>query len=346
MMMTPAPAVRSLIPTTLRCFITALALCSLLRPSSFSVAQEVPLVGRPTEDFYGAVGSGVKVAWQLDRTEVAEDEEIIATLVVTNVANAQQIARPDLKKLKDIEDRFVITDLPNPTPNEAASEVSFAYRLRPRNRQTDRLPTLVFYYFNPTAPVGKQFKLTNTGKAVPITVLAAKPKAPPPAVPLMEPEHLFAIHTGAALLAQDAARSALWRWVIVGLAGPLLAAIWFVAWRWRYPDSAKLARINRSHAARRALAAIHRAGRTPDPPASLTAAVLNYLRLRYSLPHGIATPFEVSAALATAAIPAADREAVSAFLHACDAARFAPTHADERSLAAMAEAVIGRLEAA
>ena len=58
-------------------------------------AQDAPLVGQPTADYYGARGTGVKVAWSLDRDTVPEDGVIVATLTVSGADNPQQVTRPD-----------------------------------------------------------------------------------------------------------------------------------------------------------------------------------------------------------------------------------------------------------
>src|SRR5581483_8554843 len=120
--------------------------------SVLSTQQDVPLVGQPTADYYGARGSGakpVKVAWTLDRTTVPEGGVVVATLTVTGATNPQQVVRPDLKKLPAFHDRFTITDNSDPPPGPEAKEVRFSYQLRPRNRSVDRVPTLEFRWFNP-----------------------------------------------------------------------------------------------------------------------------------------------------------------------------------------------------
>jgi hypothetical protein len=309
-------------------------------------AQEVPVVGQPTEHFYNAQGSGVKITWSLDRTTVPEDEEIVATLVIRGATNPHQIIRPDLKKLPAYESRFIITDNRDPTPDPDAKEVRFTYRLRPRNRSVDRFPTLVFVYHNPAAAVGKQFPTTTAKVDEKITVTEPRPKPRPPAVPLAEPDHLFAVATGPEVLAKRPFAPDTWTWVAATLIGPLAAAGWYVAWRRVYPDAARLARMRRTRAARRAIEAIRRSGRAVDPPGAIGLAVLGYLRARFPLPPGAVTPPEVGAALAELGLPAAECDAVADFFRSCDAARFAPPGDSGVSLAADAEALVVRLEAA
>jgi hypothetical protein len=85
---------------------------------TYSVAngQDIPKVGQPTSGFYNARGNSVRVEWKLDRLTVSEDEELTATLVVSGVANPEQIIRPDLGKLRPFESRFVIAGDPTPPP--------------------------------------------------------------------------------------------------------------------------------------------------------------------------------------------------------------------------------------
>ncbi|MCE9566311.1 MAG: hypothetical protein K8U57_30170 [Planctomycetes bacterium] len=317
----------------------------ILHPSSFILGQDIPLVGQPGSDFYGAAGNGVKVAWSVNATEVLEDGEIVATLTITNASNPRKITRPDLKKLAAFNDLFSITDNVDPPAAEGASEVRFSYRLRPRNRQTDKVPTFEFYYFNPAAPVGKQFKLA-TARPIAITVKASAPKLKPPPMPLTEPDQLFAIATGTSLLSRGSIFSEGLAWLLVAIAGPLLALSWYVAWRRVYLDAQRLAKIRRSRAARRALDAIRRAAHEPDSHAAIAAAVLNYLRSRFPLPPGAVTPTEIGAALTELEMPTADADAVAGFFRKCDAARFSSASDNAVSLVSDAGALIARLEAA
>jgi hypothetical protein len=326
-------------------FACALVLLTTHHSPRTTAQEKIPVSGRPTSDFYGAAGVGVKVAWSLDRTTVALDEELVATLTVTNATNPRDITRPDLKAMPKFNRLFVVIDLPDPTPAANAKEVKFSYRLRPRDLAVKEVPRLDFYYYNRTAAVGQDWPLTQA-KAVPITVRPAKPKPKPPAVPLREPEHLFAVARGASVLDGPPFSPCEWAWGAAWLAGPLVAIAWFLVWRRVFPDAARLAKLRRSRAARRAQDAIRRAGRTPDPPAALVAAVLGYLRSRFPLPPGAATPTEVAAALAELELPAAERDTVVDFLRACDEARFSPSGEADASLAATAAALVTRLEAA
>jgi hypothetical protein len=306
--------------------------------------QDIPKVGQPTSGFYNAEGNSVRVEWKLDRLTVPEDEELIATLVVTGVANPKQVIRPDLSKLQPFEARFVIAGDPNPPPIIGAKEVRFIYHLRPRNRSVDRLPTLAFHYYNPAAAIGKQFPLT-TAKEVRITVTAPRQKAEAHAIPLAEPEWLINFAPRPVSLSRPAI-AATWSWLAIALAGPVAAMAWYFAWRRIYPDAARLAQMRRSRAARRANDLIRRSHRAPDPPTAVAAAVLGYLRARFPLPPAAVTPSELGTALAEVGLPHTDCLTVEGFFRASDAARFAAVEDNADSLSIDAIALVARLEAA
>jgi len=321
--------------------------CAIVEPHASTLhAQDIPDVGQPSTDFYGAAGSGVRVAWSLDRRgnppEIPLDVEVVATLTVTNSTNPQKIKRPDLKKLTEFDKRFVITDTATPAPDADAKQVTFSYRLRPRNRNTEKVPELPFHYYNPAAAEGKQFPLA-TAKAIPIRVTEPTPKPPPPAVPMTEPEHLFQITTGPAATAAPFT-PCVWAWTAAALFGPLLATGWFLAWRRLYPDAARLAKQRRSRAARRAAEAIRRAARSTDSSAEIAFAALHYLRERFPLPPGVATPTEIGAALAEIGLPPEHCAAALLFFRDCDAARFSPSGDNTVSLAAAATSLVDSLE--
>jgi hypothetical protein len=321
--------------------LVAIVLCA----SSRLVGQDIPVVGQPTEHFYQARGSAVKVTWNLDRTTVPEDEEIVAALVVRGATNPTDIVRPDLKKLEPFESRFIITDAVDPAPDARAKEVRFMYRLRPRNRSVKDVPTFQFHYYNPAAPAGKQFPLTEA-RGQPITVTPPKPKAAPPAIPLAEPEHLFAVVNGPRVLDRQPFSPTVWTWIAFALIGPLVAVGWFLGWRQVFPDATRLARMRRTRAAKRAIDAIHRSDAAVDPHGAIAAAVLGYLRARFPFAPSAVTPHEIGAALAELGMHATETDAVTDFFRACDAARFARPGGYEAALAADAEALVLRLEAA
>ena len=283
--------------------------CILLSSSAIH-SQVIPSVGQPTTDFYNASGSHVRVVWKLERTSVPEDEEFVASLIVTGAANPRDIIRPDLRRLPPFESRFIIAETRDPPPAAGAMEVRFTYRLRPRNRSVDRLPTLAFHYFNPAAANGKEFPLT-TAREVRITVAAPRLKPESPPIPLSEPEWLL-VYTPRPISLMRTAFSHSWAWGAVVLAGPLLALVWYASWRRIYPDAVRrgASPVVRGTAGRRCYSARNR---SLDPPSAIAAAVLGYLRARFPLPPAAVTPTEISAALAELGLPAVECESVCRF---------------------------------
>ena len=94
------------------------------------------------------------MSWSLDRTTVALDEEVVATLTVRNATNPRDVTRPDLKAVPKFNKLFTIIDRPDPRPAADAREVKFTYRLRPRDLAVKEVPSFAFHYYNPTAAVG------------------------------------------------------------------------------------------------------------------------------------------------------------------------------------------------
>jgi hypothetical protein len=312
-------------------FAVLVVLCAL------GAARAQPALFEPERDYYKAKGVGVSVKWDVPASAVQEGRDLAVTLVISRVQNPTEVVRPDLGKLPAFAERFEVAKAA-PPPAINGNEVRFAYTLRPRSRTVDKVPALDFYYFNPAAAPGtSQFRLTRAD-SVPVRVSAPPPK---PALPMSEPDHLFAVP---AVPSESAFEPCLWAWGAAALFGPLAAFAWFLAWRRVFPDAARRARLRRTRAARRAIDGVRRAARTADPPAAIAAAVLSYLRDRFPLPESAVTPSELEAALRAAEVPEARaREAADVF-RACDRARFAPPNDSGLSLAADAEAAVVRLE--
>src|ERR1700743_2615169 len=104
-----------------------LAIIALLIAQS---AVEAPLVGRPSEGFYNAVGEKVRIEMAVDRNEVEVEQPLILTLKILGADNPASIQRPDLRKIADFDSGFHIDDIPE-TPIESAR--AFQYRLRAKD---------------------------------------------------------------------------------------------------------------------------------------------------------------------------------------------------------------------
>lgn len=294
----------------------------------------------PAEHYYKAKGSGVVASWALDRTALTDGDTLTATLTIKNATNPHEIVRPDLRKLPPFHDAFQIEDAAGPPAGPKDTVVKFVYLLKPRSRVVAKLPSLTFVYYNPALPEEKRF-MTTKAAAQAITVTAAAPK-PRQLIPLDAPDALFDHPTGPGLLAREPFAPSAALWWLLAVAVPLLALVWFLAWRRVYPDAARLSRIRRHRAARRAHDAIRRAARTPDPAGTIAAAVLGYLRARHPLPLGAETPAAIGDALRDAGHP--DDEVVN-FFRGCDEARFSGSSDNVMSLARDAAALVDRLEA-
>lgn len=319
--------------------------CLLLCPAlvSSAAAQPPPLF-EPKDHYYKAQGTGITVAWKLDRTEVPEGGELLATLTIRGATNPHEIVRPDLRKLPPFAKDFVIEDVPAPPAKPKDKEVAFVYRLRPRDRTVKRVPTLDFFYFNPAADKNNPFpKTTAKGIAIEVTEAAAKVV---PKIPLDAPDRLFEITTGPRVLDRAPFVPGCGTWLLLLLGVPVAAGGWYLAWRRVFPDGARLAHLRRTRAAKRALAGVRNAHHTPDPAGAITAAVLGYLRARFPLPVGAETPPEIAEGLRQAGAKDEDVAAAELFFRAGDAARFGVMTDTVPSLAAAAEGLIARLEAA
>jgi hypothetical protein len=306
-------------------------------------ASAQPPLFEPQEGYYKAKGTRVSATWSVDRDKLAEDEVLLATLTVRGATNPQEIVRPDLRKLKDFTDQF--RTIEHVGDGGDAVGVSFTYRLRPRDRDTKRLPSLDFFFLKPGGG-DKPFENARA-KGINLTVTAAAPKpvAKLPPVPMTEPDALFEIAAGPDVLGRGPFVPGAWAWLAMAAFGPLAAWGGFVAWRRVYPDSARQALIRRSRAARRALETIAAAHKRPDTAAAITNAVLHYLRHRFPLPAGADTPSELEAGLRAADVPAVDAAVTAEFFRMCDEARFAPESDIAMSLRGAASSIIARMEA-
>src|SRR4051812_32521057 len=98
--------------------------------AGLSLARAQPPLFEPPQGFYKARGNPVIATWSVDRTTLAEDEVLTATLTIDGAINPQEVIRPDLTKLRQFTDRFQIDNVPG--QGDAKTPV-FVYRLRPRN---------------------------------------------------------------------------------------------------------------------------------------------------------------------------------------------------------------------
>lgn len=231
-----------------------------------SLGADIPTVGRPARDFYGATGSPAVAEWPVPVARVAVGDPLEVTLVVVNVTNAGAIVRPDLRTLPAFADAFRVEDAPD-AAGGPASERAFRYRLFPRSPDVTAVPELKFGYYDPQRAAGGPERAFRFAYAEPVPIEVFAPAAPPPeAGPPADIDPLtpFLSSPGVELPSSFAVPP--WAWPLP----PALAWLGLAGWRWRNPSSARLARLRRDRAASacarqleraRDLAAIERAVR-------------------------------------------------------------------------------------
>lgn len=287
-------------------------------------ASSNPL-GQPTEHYYGAWGAGVRVHWELERDSVKEGEVLLATLVVERVRNPQQVQRPDLRKLEAFARQFEwIEPQPPPEVDLTSGQVRFPYRLRPRHRGVTEVPPLLFHYFNPSAPEGRQYPLT-TAPAVTLRVLPAPSSEGPSALPLQAEEFWFQLVDGDRYVPPSVGKKPFaGLWLASLVLGPLAAWSWYRLWRWWFPDAQRLARLQRSRLARNVVRQLERIRKSSQPWQALHTAVVYYIQKRWNLPPGWATPAELVAVLRDQNIPGSLLSRLEHLLQEWERRRFAP----------------------
>src|SRR5262245_30216387 len=148
-------------------------------------AVDAPVVGRPREHFYGAIGEHVRLEMKASLNQLRAEDPLDLTLIITGAANPGQIERPDLKQLPDFSSRFHIDDLPEDAPPKG--ERIFRYCLRPKSERVRDIPPLLFHYWNPRL---SYYATTATPSQIALDV---QPRNVTSELngPLEEPEFLF-----------------------------------------------------------------------------------------------------------------------------------------------------------
>jgi hypothetical protein len=315
---------------------------SIIAVSIFVSATDAPLVGRPREHFYNAVGQHVRVELSATPTDVRVEDELTLTIQITSAANSEQIERPDLRTLDEFASRFHIDDLDEGAPKESQVGARvFRYRLRPKNDQVHAIPPLLFRYYDPKL----EYFPTTVSDSIPLQV-RPRTVAESTGMPMQEPEFLFHIPDGPALLKREAPRSG-WPAMLLAFAVPgLLCGGWYAWWRFRHPDEAKLAHLRRSRAVRHALDELRRlressAARLADAVASVMRA---YLHERWDMSATASTTVEIHEYLRRRSISAELVKQTWAFFEKCDAVRFGPPIEGNLDLQESAKALLVALE--
>jgi hypothetical protein len=316
--------------------LTLALLVTLVAPAeSPTRVDDIPALERTRDHFYGAIAAdkrGVTVRWQVSPAAVTFGESCTLRLVVSNAVNPAELVRPPLLDFADFRDLFsAVEDLP--TETDPSGEVTFPYRVTPRNDGAFHIPELKYRYFQPLAPEGFGGLATHAVK-VPFSV--TKPTAPP-ASPLVAPADYFAVRTDGAFTRGGGPGG--WAWAGLFAAGVAVGVVWVVGWRRLFPDGARLAAIRRHRAVRIAL---DRLRRPRVPPEAIAVTLRNYLIARYGLSFTAQTPAEVASGLEKVGVPAERAAEAEGVLRACDAVRFAA--ADTGVSAAQVAGMIERWE--
>jgi hypothetical protein len=282
-------------------------------------------LGQPTEHYYGAWGVGVRVHWELERDSVKEGEVLLVTLVVERVRNPQEVQRPDLRKLEAFARQFEWIEPQPPAEVDAAKgQVRYPYRLRPRHRTVTEIPPLLFHYYNPSAPEGRQYPLT-TAPAVTLRVLPPPSSEGSSALPLQAEGFWFQLVEGDGKVTLWSGARPPWSlWLASLVLGPLGVWSWYRLWRWWFPDAQRLAQLRRSRLARHVVRHLRQVRHSPQPWQVLYTAVVHYVQKRWNLPPGWATPAELAAALRDQNIPGPLLIRLELLLQEWERQRFAP----------------------
>jgi hypothetical protein len=338
-----------------QCAICNLFLCFFF-PAPLA-ADEVPLVGRPVEfPFSGASarfarqGDELVVPFRLEAqvapTQVEAEQPVTLTLTVRAVASVlHPPERIDLREVPAFSRRFHIEAVSGSNKEQPSPAVwRWVYHLRPRQVGIQDVPGVPFVFYNPDLrPAEKAFQVLFTDP-VRLTVIPPEPIRPPgdppPGVLQVAGGPRLRAHVrpwhgpGRALLAA------------VLVPPPLLGLGWYLAWRWLYPDAARLARQRRSRAARRALVGLDGAARLGGRAhaEAVSAAVVLYLRERFDLAVQEPTPGECADWLARFGLAEVLTERLRLLLEDCTAARFGPGEVEGSDLASPARGLVIDLE--
>jgi hypothetical protein len=322
--------------------LAALCLYGSILPAT---ASEAPLVGRPRDYFFGAIGEQVRIEMSAQPTQnLRVEDDLTLTFVIHGAENSEQIQRPDLRQLDEFASKFYIDDLDDgPDPALARRERSFRYRLRPKNESAMEIPPLLFRYWQPRL---QYFATTASEQAIELKV---QPRTPVEAIgmPMTEPDFLFHVTEGPSVLAQPKPAWYSNAYTVLALLGPaLVCGLWYWWWRLRDPGAAALANLRRTRVARAALDEIERLRGPADAENAgrIGRAMLGYLRERFGLEASVVTPAEVAGAISRAGLVEASVERVEAFLRECDAIHFGPAGSASQTLANDARQLILLLE--
>lgn len=288
-------------------------LLAILAPNVHGQAKIDPPVRDRPADFSWIVGS-YTITSSADKKEVFLEQPV--RLKVTIQGKGPPAYQPQLDKLKifpeGTEDRFFIEPLPEETraaPDDGTWE--FVFRLRPRTLDVSELPYLNLRYYHPGR---KRYELMST-REIPLQVKPIpKVEEGPVNVP-WAPKEIFLLR-GA-----GASPGSVGRLLYIGafVLPPVACVWWWLRWKRRHPDEARLRAARRSRAAREAIA---RLSLVDGRPEDAKAAAVRYLQRRVDLPVEEAAGSEVAKWLLRRGVDKALAGRWRVFLDGCDRERF------------------------
>ncbi|HLN27157.1 MAG TPA: BatD family protein [Gemmataceae bacterium] len=290
---------------------------------------EPPIAGRPA-NFSGAIGT-CRVTTHVNSTELQAEDPIHLTVRVIGSGSLADLPRPDLRHLPAFARQFHIENLADRSLGQENAR-EFDYLLRPKNSGVKEIPPLPFVFFKPGLVPDYKGYQTTYAPAILLTVKSRARVTPKqiqgPDNSVKAPDSIYTFAEGSTVLRHQR---------VFFLPGPFaLAALlvlpivpglaWYVVWRYRFPDEARMRQMKRSRAARQALKTLQRLDKTQpkDEAPQAAAAVLGYLRNQLDFAPAEPTPSEVAALLKNAGSSMELIQKTRQFLEECEAARFAP----------------------
>jgi len=313
--------------------------CTILLPWLITVATtaaEAPLVGRPRQDYYGAVANRLKVSFSTARTRMKLGDETTLTLQLEGALNSPGLQRPDLASMESFSAEFYVDDL-DEGPEQPRASRYFRYRLRPKREGTLEIPAILYRYYQPDMAY---FATTVAAAAEPLIVEPRDVTQQGSA--LESPSFLFAADERIPFERRSFVRQEHVAIAIAWVLPALAFVMWYVWWRLHNPNAARLARLRHNDSIRRVLDAIA----ADRNPAELATIMRSYLQQRFEMPATTQTTAELLLSLDARGSSPTLQKAAATFLHACDEWKFGPVPVTDGRHAKLAEAIILEAEVA
>lgn len=308
------------------------------------------------DNFIGAEGTSFRMTSRVSQTEVNVDDPLTLTIRISAAGKWQTPPRrPDLKALERFKngdfhiERATSSKADREYPKENAWE--FDFKLRPRDEAVQKIPPLLFTYYNPEVLFEDKRWIPMSAPGIPINVKPrsrVRPREIEGGKPLRPPERFFQVTEGSEVLRRQSSFTLSWGLAMVLiLAPPALCMGGYFIWSKLYPDAANQARRRRSRAARRALRSLRSySGKKAEDAVAMGQVLVNYLRERFELTAADPTHAEVAAFLHHLGCPDPLIGRTARYFQECDAIRFAGNeNPSMNGLASEAESLIHDLEA-